>query len=85
MPPEILDRIAGKVDGPRAPLAAVSCNWQRAVERRTFSAIRIGSDMLDQFDAAFDRLGAEYRHSFLKELRCTITLPNVSLGATGSL
>lgn len=54
-----------------APLAVISRAWQAAVERRTFRSIRVDSDELSHFQAAF----VPARRGFLTKLVLTVILP----------
>ncbi|KAF7541595.1 hypothetical protein G7054_g512 [Neopestalotiopsis clavispora] len=74
LPDEILDVIAGFLpQRGLAPYATLSTRWQRAIERRTFSRLRIQST-----DEEFESLGRfvkPCRFKYLRQLYFTIVVP----------
>lgn len=77
---EIVHQIIKQVEGPKATLSTVSLSWQAAVERETFSSIKLNSDddSLERFDVAFSNEANTERRSFLKSLTYKAMLPPVS-------
>lgn len=74
LPGELLDIIAGFLPGKGlAPYATLSSRWQRAIERRTFSKLRIQS-----VDEDMDSLGRSVtpcRLEYLRQLDFTVMIP----------